>query len=122
MIYAPTTPITLTHIILGFLRLTRTTYSIIAPHERLVVIIPVYNEQERITETLGAVLDQTESPHQIVISDNGSWDQTCLVIDRFLLQKGYALRIIFDKFDSRFQICQYENHNAPSVVPHLLKE
>lgn len=116
MIYVPTTPITLTHIILGFLRLTRTTYPIIAPHERLVAIIPVYNEQERITETLGAVLDQTEPPHQIVISDNGSWDQTCLVIDRFLMQKGYALRRIFDKSDSRLQICQYENHNAPSIV------
>jgi len=116
MIYAPSTPITLTHIILGFVRLTRTTYSIIAPHEQLAVIVPVYNEQARITETLGAVLDQTEPPHQIVVSDNGSWDKTCLVVDRFLMTKGYTLRRIFDNSDSRIQICQYENHNAPSIV------
>jgi len=116
MIYVPGAPVTLTHIILGFLQWGRTAYPIIAPYENLSVIIPVYNEQEGIVETLGAVLDQTEPPHQIIISDNGSWDQTCLVIDRFLMQKGYALRRIFDQSDSRLQICQYENHNAPSIV------
>ena len=116
MIYVPSTPITLTHIILGFIRLTRTTYPIVAPHERLAIMVPVYNEQARITETLGAVLDQTEPPHQIVISDNGSWDKTCLVVDRFLMTKGYALRRIFDNSHSRLEICQYENHNAPTIV------
>ncbi len=116
MIYAPTTPITLTHIALGFLRWRKTGYPIIAPYERLVVIVPVYNEQERITETLGAVLNQTEPPHQIIISDNGSWDETCLVMDRFLMTKGYALRTIFGQSDSKLRICQYEKPDAPSIV------
>jgi len=116
MIYMPTTPVTLTHIILGFFRLGRTIYPIIAPYEKLSVIIPVYNEQEGIIDTLKAVLNQTELPQQIIISDNGSQDKTCLVVDRFLMAKGYNLRKIFDKCNSRLRIGQYEKNNAPIIT------
>lgn len=116
MIYVPTTPVTLTHIILGLLRLRRTIYPIIAPYEKLSVIVPVYNEQEGIIETLKAVLNQTEPPQQIIISDNGSQDKTCLVIDRFLLEKGYTLREIFAQSTHRLRIGQYEKSNAPIIT------
>ena len=67
-------------------------------------------------ETLGAVLDQTEPPQQIIISDNGSQDKTCLVIDRFLMAKGYALRKTFDEYASRLRVGHYEKSNAPSIT------
>jgi len=116
MIYLPTTPVTLTHIILGLLRLRKTTYSIIAPYEKLSVIIPVYNEQEGIIETLQAILNQTEPPYQIIISDNGSHDKTCRVMDRFLLEKGYISREIFDQCNHRLRTGQYEKSNAPIIT------
>ncbi len=116
MIYVPGAPITLAHIILRFFQWGRTDYPIIAPHERLTVIIPVYNEQEGITATLGAVLGQTESPQQIIISENGSQDETPLAINRFLLSKGYTLRRIIDQYDPEFRIGQYEKNDAPTIT------
>lgn len=64
MIYWPLAPVTLTHIILGIFRWSRTAYPIIAPYERITVIIPVYNEKKDITATLRAVLNQTDPPDQ----------------------------------------------------------
>lgn len=116
MIYFPLAPVTLTHIILGIYRWTRTIYSIIAPYEKMTVIIPVYNEKKDITATLWAVLNQTDPPDQIIISDNGSQDETCLVIDRLLMTKGYALREILNQGDSLVRIGQYENNQAPTIT------
>jgi len=116
MIYWPLAPVTLTHIILGIFRWSRTVYPIIAPYERITVIIPVYNEKKDITATLRAVLDQTDPADQIIISDNGSQDETCLVIDRFLMAKGYVLREILNQRDSLVRIGQYENNKAPSIT------
>ena len=116
MIYWPLAPVTLTHIILGIFRWGRTAYPIIAPYERITVIIPVYNEKKDITATLRAVLNQTDPPDQIIISDNGSQDETGLVIDRLLMAKGYALREIINQRDSLVRIGQYENNKAPSIT------
>jgi len=116
MFYVPSSPVTLTHIVLGFLRWRRTPYPIIAPHEKLAVMIPVYNEEARIVETVKAVLNQTEPPHQIIVSDNGSQDNTCSIIDRFLIAKGYALRRILRQHHSEVHIGQYEKKNGPNVI------
>ena len=116
MIYFPLAPVTLAHIALGIFRWTRTIYPIIAPHEKLTVIIPVYNEEKDITTTLQSVLNQSEPPDQIIISDNGSQDETCLVIDRLLIAKGYALREILDEGHSDLRIGEYRNGTAPSLI------
>jgi len=116
MIYWPLTPVTLTHILLGIFRWSRTVYSIVASYERLTVIIPVYDEQEEITATLRAILNQTEPPDQIIISDNGSQDETCLVIEKFLMANRYALRRIIDQYDPELRIGQYEKDSAPTIV------
>lgn len=116
MIYWPLTPVTLTHILLGIFTWSRTVYPIVAPYERLTVIIPVYDEQEEITATLRAILNQTEPPHQIIVSDNGSQDETCLIIERFLMAKGYVLRRIIGQYDPELRIGQYEKDSAPIIV------
>ncbi len=116
MIYFPLAPVTLTHIALGIFRWTRTVYTIVAPYEKTTVILPVYNEEKDITTTLQSVLDQTEPPDQIIISDNGSQDETCLVIDRLLMSTGYSLREIPDEGHSDLRIGQYENGKSPSLI------
>jgi cellulose synthase/poly-beta-1,6-N-acetylglucosamine synthase-like glycosyltransferase len=116
MIYFPLAPVTLTHIALGIFRWTRTAYTVVAPYEKTTVIIPVYNEEKDITTTLQSVLNQTEPPDQIIISDNGSQDETCLVIDKLLIANGYTLRKIFDEGHSDLRIGEHENGKSPSLI------
>ncbi len=47
------------------------------------VVIPTYNRANLITETLEAVIGQTERPAEIIVVDDGSVDDTEAVINRF---------------------------------------
>jgi cellulose synthase/poly-beta-1,6-N-acetylglucosamine synthase-like glycosyltransferase len=48
--------------------------------ERVAVIIPVFNEEKEIYQTIHAVLAQTRLPNLLVISENGSRDRTREII------------------------------------------
>jgi len=43
-------------------------------------IIPAYNAADTITRTLKSILDQTVPPHEIIVVDDGSQDNTCEVV------------------------------------------
>lgn len=47
------------------------------------VIIPAYNGAATITGALQSVLEQTYQPHEIIVVDDGSADQTAEVVRRF---------------------------------------
>src|SRR5271167_4846321 len=44
------------------------------------VIIPAYNAAETIRETLGSVLCQTVPPDEILVMDDGSTDDTAMIV------------------------------------------
>lgn len=47
------------------------------------VIIPVYNEEDRIFDCLTAITNQTVQPLEIIVVDNNSSDQTVVIAERF---------------------------------------
>lgn len=47
------------------------------------VIIPVYNEEDRMYDCLWAITHQVEKPHEIIVVDNNSRDQTAIIARRF---------------------------------------
>ena len=46
-------------------------------------IVPVFNGEQFIEETIGSVLAQSHNPIQIIVVDDGSTDQTPAILDRF---------------------------------------
>ncbi|MBP7820962.1 glycosyltransferase family 2 protein [Candidatus Saccharibacteria bacterium] len=50
---------------------------------KISVIIPVYNEEDRIFDCLNSITNQTVKPLEIIVVDNNSTDQTISIADRF---------------------------------------
>lgn len=51
------------------------------------IIIPVYNEEKRITSCLDEItsyLKDKEFNHEIIVSDDGSSDETCNIVNKFI--------------------------------------
>lgn len=48
------------------------------------VIIPVYNEEDRIYDCLYALTQQTVAPLEIIVVDNNSTDQTAIIAAKFI--------------------------------------
>ncbi|WP_192349199.1 glycosyltransferase family 2 protein [Algoriphagus sp. Y33] len=46
------------------------------------LIIPLYNKEETILETLKSVFNQIERPDEIIIVDDGSQDSSCRLVER----------------------------------------
>lgn len=59
------------------------------------VAMATYNGERYIEEQLESIVNQTILPYEIVISDDGSQDQTIVVIER-IIQKYQELPIIFN--------------------------
>jgi glycosyltransferase involved in cell wall biosynthesis len=55
---------------------------------RVSAIIPAYNRADFLGETISALLAQTEPPHEIIVIDDGSTDETAAVVATF----GTAVR------------------------------
>ena len=53
------------------------------------VIIPVYNDEKRITDCVNSVYDQSQINYslEVIVVDNGSSDNTLAVIERELKTK-----------------------------------
>ena len=52
-------------------------------HPTISVIIPAYNASKTIRANIQAILDQTHSPYEIIIVDDGSIDNTAAIIQSF---------------------------------------
>ncbi len=50
---------------------------------RFWVVVPCYNEERRITDTLDALAAQTDRDYTLLIVDNGSTDRTIAVVEAF---------------------------------------
>ncbi|MBM6699947.1 glycosyltransferase family 2 protein [Bifidobacterium pullorum subsp. saeculare] len=48
------------------------------------IIIPAWNEEERIADCLVNAVRQTVTPHEILVVDNRSTDGTCAAVERFM--------------------------------------
>src|SRR4051794_21463472 len=53
------------------------------PHSDLWVVVPCYNEEKRVADTLRALATQTDDDFTLLIVDNGSTDRTCVVVHTF---------------------------------------
>ncbi len=59
------------------------------------VIIPLYNKESEIGRTLRSVLSQTLRPHEIVVVDDGSTDDSAAIVETFLTEP--TIRLIRQK-------------------------
>src|SRR5580700_10945508 len=60
----------------------------------LSVIIPSYNSEMFIRETLASAVDQTVLPNEIIVVDDASIDRTCEIIELFAEQSPVPVRLI----------------------------
>lgn len=51
--------------------------------DKVSIIIPVYNRADLVSRTLNSVLQQTHRPLQLVLVDNGSTDNSLVVLNQF---------------------------------------
>jgi glycosyltransferase involved in cell wall biosynthesis len=72
-------------------------------HPRVSVIIPAYNAQAFIAETLKSVLAQTYQNLEVLVVDDGSSDQTAKIVQTFAVQ------------DSRVQLLQQANSGVAAA-------
>ena len=50
---------------------------------KISVVIPVYNEEERIQECLESILNNTQRPFEVIVADGGSEDRTVAIASSF---------------------------------------
>lgn len=48
------------------------------------IIIPAWNEQDRIADCLTNAIRQTVMPHEVIVVDNRSTDDTTGAVERFM--------------------------------------
>ena len=49
------------------------------------IIIPLYNREKLITETLNSIINQTYKNWEVIVVDDGSTDETGLMISKLIL-------------------------------------
>jgi len=52
-------------------------------HDRISVIVPVFNGERYLAEALNSILGQTRPPEEVIVVDDGSTDHTAEVAGRF---------------------------------------
>lgn len=58
---------------------------------RVSVIIPVYNREDYIAETIGSVLLQDHPDVELIVIDDGSTDDSYTVVERLAVEHGFTL-------------------------------
>ncbi len=71
-------------------------------HDLVSVVIPTYNRGDLIRQTIESVLNQTYTPFEVIIVDDGSSDDTEQIINAM--------------DDSRIKYCKIEHHGFPAPV------
>ncbi|MFY1694543.1 MULTISPECIES: glycosyltransferase family A protein [unclassified Solwaraspora] len=66
------------------------------PTGPLWVVVPAYQEQARIGDTLAALADQTDRDFTLVVVDNGSTDGTVEVVERFAADAPFPVRLLHE--------------------------
>ena len=54
------------------------------------IIIPAWNEQDRITDCLDNALRQTVTPHEVIVVDNRSTDNTVAIVEQYMREHPQA--------------------------------
>lgn len=54
------------------------------------IIIPTWNEQDRITDCLDNALRQTVMPHEVIVVDNRSTDNTVAIVQQYMQEHPEA--------------------------------
>ena len=55
------------------------------------IIIPVYNAEKYIEETLLSIINQTSSPDEIILVNDGSTDNSQLILKKFIQYPGFKI-------------------------------
>lgn len=50
---------------------------------KISVIIPLYNQAQYVNDCIDSLLDQTRSPHEIIVVNDGSTDDSLKMVDRY---------------------------------------
>ena len=50
---------------------------------RISVVVPLYNQAQYVNDCIDSLLDQTRSPHEIIVVNDGSTDDSLHMIDRY---------------------------------------
>ncbi|UCG35509.1 MAG: glycosyltransferase family 2 protein [Candidatus Omnitrophota bacterium] len=58
-------------------------------YPKITVLIPTFNRAEYLAECLDSIITQTLPPHQIIVVNDGSTDQTVKVIENYLKSIEY---------------------------------
>jgi cellulose synthase/poly-beta-1,6-N-acetylglucosamine synthase-like glycosyltransferase len=74
--------------------------------DKISVIIPVKNEEEKIEQCLEAVFSQSYKPHEVIVVDGHSRDKTVRHAKKFLV------RIFYEDYHTRAGACQIGVENA----------
>ena len=63
---------------------------------KITIIIPAHNEAEHIGLTLTSLIDQSLRPHQLIVVDDNSTDNTSSIVKEFVLSNSW-IRLIHNK-------------------------
>ncbi|CAD6491648.1 MAG: Dolichyl N-acetyl-alpha-D-glucosaminyl phosphate3-beta-D-2,3-diacetamido-2,3-dideoxy-beta-D-glucu ronosyltransferase [Candidatus Argoarchaeum ethanivorans] len=74
--------------------------------DKISVVIPVKNEEEKIEQCLEAVFSQSLKPHEVIVVDGHSTDRT---VER---AKEFPVRIFYENYHTRSGACQIGVENA----------
>ena len=75
---------------------------------RISVIVTTYNRPDALHLVLLALSQQTQLPDQVIVADDGSTDETRLLIDQLQNQLNYPLQHVWQK-DEGFQAAKIRN-------------
>ena len=76
---------------------------------KISVIIPTYNSSEFIIKAVSSVIHQSKKPYEIIISDDGSTDNTIQLLQEYINKNRVNIRINIIK----------NNHKGPGAARNM---
>jgi glycosyltransferase involved in cell wall biosynthesis len=79
---------------------------------KISVVIPAYNAEKYIVETLESIRNQTVQPGEVIIIDDGSTDNTVQVVEDYINKTGYSIiKIHKSKFNGGIGMARQKGVN-----------